>query len=162
MKIQKLIATLGISITALLGLFFLPTIASAEDYGLGATAGQAGLTQYGDSVPKLAGSIIGTALSMISVIFFILMVYGGFLWMTAHGDEGQVTKAQETIVAAIIGIIVILASYAITNFITTSVVSSQNGNGSTDTAAAQAACAADPNKVWENGQCVGLLDGLAP
>lgn len=129
MKLTRIIATCVISFTALFAFLMVPTVAQADDYGLGATASQAGLKGYGDSVPKLAGSIIGTALSMISVIFFILMVYGGFLWMTAHGDEGQVTKAQETIIGAVIGIIVILASYAITNFVTTSVVSNGNAGG---------------------------------
>lgn len=98
-----------------------------DPYGLDTTAKQSGLLKQDTprDVPTIAGNIIGTALSMISVIFFILMVYGGFLWMTAHGDEGQVTKAQDTIVAAVIGIIVILASYAITNYVTTSVISSE-------------------------------------
>lgn len=100
-----------------------PTPARADDYGLDATAEKANLKQYTNSVSGIAGTIIGTALSMISVIFFVLMIYGGFLWMTAHGDEGQVTKAQDTITAAVIGIVVILAAYAITTFVTTSVVS---------------------------------------
>ena len=115
--------TLAITTVAAFGFFFCtPTTQAAGDYGLQATADRAQLTQYGSSVPVLAGSIIGTALSMISVIFFILMIYGGFLWMTAHGDDAMVKKAQDTITAAIIGIIVILAAYAITNYITTSVV----------------------------------------
>lgn len=96
----------------------LPVAALADNYGLSATADASGLTKrYPSDVPTLIGNVIGTALSMIAVIFFILMVYGGFLWMTAHGDSGQVDKAKDTIIAAIIGIIVVLASYAITNFV---------------------------------------------
>ncbi len=121
MKISKIFTFAAITFTALCGFFSFSPIVHADDYGLSATANRAGLAKYGNDVPTVAGSIIGTALSMISVIFFILMVYGGFLWMTAHGDEGMVTKAKDTITAAIIGIIIVLASYAITNYVTTSV-----------------------------------------
>jgi len=127
MKPSRII-TLIFSLTALLGLFAVPLTTQADDYGLDTTAKQSGLLKDNTpkDVPTIAGNIIGTALSMISVIFFILMVYGGFLWMTAHGDEGQVKKAQDTIIAAVIGIIVILASYAITNYVTTSVINNSS------------------------------------
>lgn len=105
----------------LLGLVFTPLSAAlAVDTGLDATAGAAGLganSPYPKDVPTMIGNVIGTALSMIAVIFFVLMVYGGFLWMSAHGDSGQIDKAKDTIIAAIIGIIVVLAAYAITNFV---------------------------------------------
>ena len=154
MKILRLIATLTFSLTALFSLFGAPVLThAADDYGLSETASQAHLDKAGSSVPTIAGNIIGTALSMISVIFFILMVYGGFLWMTAHGDEGQISKAQETIIGAIIGIIIILASYAITSYITNSAVSSGGGNGGNDAGAnldaGQAECNATPHKIWD-------------
>lgn len=115
MTIFKKIFLAGI----LLGLVLLPHSVVLAQYGLSETAGAAGLTdgRYPDSIPVLIGNVIGTALSMIAVIFFILMVYGGFMWMTAHGDSGQIDKAKDTIIAAVIGIIVVLASYAITNFV---------------------------------------------
>lgn len=146
MKISKIFTSTALILTALCGFFSFSSPVRADDYGLSATADRAGLAKYGNDVPTVAGSIIGTALSMISVIFFILMVYGGFLWMTAHGDEGMVTKAKDTITAAIIGIIIVLASYAITNYVTTSVVSGPSnpaGGGNTcaqDGAACREAC----------------------
>lgn len=90
-------------------------IVYAQDYGLGATAGAAGLQR--ESVPTLVGNVVGTALSMIGVLFFVLMVYGGLLWMTSRGNEEQTRKAKDTIVAATIGIIVVLSAYAITTFV---------------------------------------------
>lgn len=130
MKFSRFIVTISFSFVVLSGLYS-PVVSHAQNapvrdpYGLETTASRSGLLKANTprDVPTIAGNIIGTALSMISVIFFILMVYGGFLWMTAHGDESQVTKAQETIIGAVIGIIVILASYAITNYVTTSVIS---------------------------------------
>ncbi|PJE58085.1 MAG: hypothetical protein COU81_02610 [Candidatus Portnoybacteria bacterium CG10_big_fil_rev_8_21_14_0_10_36_7] len=63
------------------------------------------------------GKIINIVLSLVGVIFTVLMVYAGYLWMTARGKDDQVEKAQDIIRAAIIGIIVTLGAYSITNFV---------------------------------------------
>lgn len=69
-------------------------------------------------VESVVGSIINAALSMVGLIFLVLMVYGGFLWMTARGEESNIEKAQKIISAAVIGLVVIMAAYAITFFVT--------------------------------------------
>ncbi|MEA3449803.1 MAG: hypothetical protein U9Q85_02395 [Patescibacteria group bacterium] len=63
------------------------------------------------------GLIINTALSLLGVIFLGLMIYGGFLWMTDRGNENQMKRAQKLITAAVIGIIIVLAAYAISFFV---------------------------------------------
>lgn len=118
----------------IVGVFFLHphSFAFADDqyFGLDETAGSAGLTQTAPSdVPTLIGNIIGTLLSLIGVIFFVLMVYGGFLWMTAHGDSAQVDKGKETIIAAVIGLVVVLASYALTTFVFNAPTGGNSGSG---------------------------------
>ena len=45
------------------------------------------------------------------------MVYAGILWMTARGKEDQAKKAQSTIIAASVGLIIVLSSYSLTNFL---------------------------------------------
>ncbi len=69
-------------------------------------------------LPTLVGGIISAALTLVGIIFLILMVYAGYLWMTAAGEEAQVEKAQNIIKASIIGIVVVLSAYAITTFVT--------------------------------------------
>lgn len=64
-----------------------------------------------------AGQIIGTILSFVGVLFLILMIYAGILWMTAQGNENQVNKAKGLLVNGIIGLIIVFAAYAITSFI---------------------------------------------
>ena len=94
----------------------LPVVTFAA-FGIEETAGGAGLsTDASQTVPAIAGNVIGTALSIIGVLFFILMVYGGFNWMIARGDDTLITKAKDTITAAIVGLIIVLGSFAITNF----------------------------------------------
>lgn len=92
-----------------------------EKSGLNATAEQTGhknlsLFSSPDQLPGTVGMIIGAVLSFLGVIFLILMIYGGYQWMTAAGDEQKVTKAKDLIRNAIIGLIVVLAAYAITAF----------------------------------------------
>ncbi len=62
-------------------------------------------------------SIIAIALSFLGVIFLILMIWAGFGWMTAAGDEEKITKSKETIRSAIIGLIIVIAAYALSVFI---------------------------------------------
>lgn len=98
----------------------------SNDLGLSNVAGKSGL-QTQQSVPQLVGRVIGTALSMLAVVFFILTIYGGFLWMTAHGKSDQVDKAKNTIIAAVIGVVIVMGSYAITQFVFDSI---EVGSGS--------------------------------
>lgn len=69
-----------------------------------------------------AGQIVGLVLSFVGVIFLILMIYAGITWMTAAGNEQQVTKAKSLMINATIGIIVVFAAYALTSFIGTQVL----------------------------------------
>lgn len=89
-------------------------------YGIGGTGDISETDGIMVSLPGAIGKIVGAALSFIGVIFFILMIYGGLLWMTAAGNDQQVEKAKDLIVAAIIGLVIVFAAYAITSFIGTS------------------------------------------
>ncbi len=126
---------LGFSSVVLFFLFLFPLFSSSQvkaQTGLDTTAQEAGLKQYAqgeDGLQSLAGQIIGNLLSMVGVLFFILIVYGGVLWMTARGDEDQVTRGRNTIIAASIGIVVILASYALTSFVLSALQGSNNTGG---------------------------------
>ncbi len=106
-----------IGLIAAFSIFAFGTTVLANDFGLKDTASAAKLDTYGDSVPTIAGNIIGTLLSMISVLFFVLVLYGGILWMTARGSSETTEKALNTIIAATIGIIIVIGAYALTNFV---------------------------------------------
>ncbi|MFA4941180.1 MAG: hypothetical protein WC582_01100 [Patescibacteria group bacterium] len=93
--------------------------------GLEATAniGFEGAPKQTD-VPTIVGSIIGAGLSFIGILFFILVIYGGFLWMTARGNEEQVNKAIGIITQAAIGLIIVAAAYLITRFVGETILNS--------------------------------------
>lgn len=86
--------------------------------GLQETAQKAELNSgnKGD-INKFAGDIIGVGLSLLGVVFFILVVYGGIVYMTSHGNEEQAKRGRDTIIAASVGVILVLAAYAITSFV---------------------------------------------
>ncbi|MBI5732117.1 MAG: hypothetical protein HY982_02030 [Candidatus Magasanikbacteria bacterium] len=56
-------------------------------------------------------------MGLLGVIFLALIVYAGFLWLTAGGDETKVKDAQKYMKNAVIGLIIVLASLGITAFI---------------------------------------------
>lgn len=64
----------------------------------------------------IASRIINVVLGILGTIATILVFYAGFLWMTAAGDDEQIGKAKNIMTAAIIGLVVILASYSISTF----------------------------------------------
>ncbi len=84
---------------------------------LDTAANQAGYNILKYDPTSTIGIIIQATLSLLGVIFIILMIYGGGLWMTAKGNEQQVDKAKDLITAAIIGLIIVVAAYAISYFV---------------------------------------------
>ena len=69
------------------------------------------------TLSKNIGLVINIALSIMGVIFTVLTVYAGYLWMTARGKDEQIEKSQKIITASIIGLIITLGAFSITWFI---------------------------------------------
>lgn len=89
-----------------------------EDSGLSDTAKGTGHTEMGATdIDSIISIIVNTVLSFLGVIFLLLMIYGGYLWMTAGGNEQQMEKSKKLIVESIIGLIVVVAAYAISWFV---------------------------------------------
>lgn len=99
---------------------------SLKDSGkqLGTSGLKAGYETSGDSsnIEYIIAQTIKVILSFLGVIFLSLTIYGGFLWMTAHGNEDQVVKARKLITEASIGLVVILAAYIITYYVVEKIV----------------------------------------
>ena len=64
----------------------------------------------------IVGKIIGNILIFLGTIAVVLIVYAGFLWMTAGGNEEQIKKARGLLINAVVGLIIILAAYGIAYF----------------------------------------------
>jgi hypothetical protein len=84
---------------------------------LGQIGSKAGTSSVSDP-GKIVGTVINVALTLVGIIFLSLMVYAGYLWMTARGETDKVEEAKKIITAAIIGIAIVLSAYAITALVT--------------------------------------------
>lgn len=89
---------------------------------------------YQTGVPQdiriIAATIIRIFILILTIIFFILVVYGGYTWMMAQGEEDRVNKGKGILRNGIVGIVIIFASYAITRYVLLSItcaVSSYSG-----------------------------------
>jgi hypothetical protein len=93
--------------------------------------GAAAAEEMGDKgyVVKVVARIINVFLSVLGIIFLILLIYSGALWMMAGGNEERITKAKQTIYRSIIGLIIIAASYGIATFVIKGIVASTTGSG---------------------------------
>ncbi len=69
------------------------------------------------TIPETVGVIVNTVIGMMGVLLLALIIYGGFVWMTAKGDPAQVKKGQDVIRAAVTGLIITLAAYALATFL---------------------------------------------
>lgn len=83
-------------------------------------------------VAVVISDIIKVFLSFLGVIFIVLIVYAGFMWMTAAGAEDKITKAKTTLAAAIIGLAIILAAYAITYYAIDQIIEATKGGQGLD------------------------------
>jgi len=98
--------------------FFAAMPVWADSYGLDETVKGLDVSiKNNQDLSSTAGKIIGVFLSMLGVIFICLVVYAGYLWMTAAGDNEKVKKAKDILQSAIIGVIIVSSAYVITYFV---------------------------------------------
>lgn len=117
MKAKQVIYALAI-ITVMVSMPFF-ALAQGNDkaakYGLSVTATGTqlvNLTLSQQTPESLAARIISIVLMFTGTIFFLLLVYAGLSWMLAMGSSEKVTRAKEILETAIIGLIIVAASYA--------------------------------------------------
>jgi TRAP-type C4-dicarboxylate transport system permease small subunit len=75
-------------------------------------------------LPSTILIIVNYVLVIVGVVALAYLIYGGFLYITSHGDTSQVDSAKNTIVYAVIGIIVIGVAAAVVNFVVGAVTNS--------------------------------------
>lgn len=100
--------------------FFKIKAAMAADINslLEATRGGAGFaTATETTVSGYLGSIVQYILSFLGVLFVVFIIYAGFLWMTARGDDEQVSKAKDIMRNSVVGLIIVLSAALITTTI---------------------------------------------
>lgn len=69
------------------------------------------------TVPEMVSSIIKIALGLFGTVALVFVIWGGVDWLLSKGDPTKIKKARDRMVAAAVGLAIIAASYAITDFI---------------------------------------------
>lgn len=100
----------------------------ADTFGLGEVntglGGSLGKQKLGTTI----GSIINVALSLLGIVSVVIILAGGFKWMTAGGSEEKTTEARKLIFNGVIGLAIIMSAWAITTFVL-SKLSAATGSG---------------------------------
>lgn len=116
----------GLISTAMLATMALPMVALAQG---GVTSNEllpgqiaTELGQQQQDLRITIARIIRTAMSLLGIIAVLIILYGGFKWMTSGGSDEAVGDAKKIITAGIIGLIIILTAYAIASFVINSLV----------------------------------------
>ncbi len=77
-------------------------------------------------------TITNVLLFIIGAIAVIMIIIGGMRYVLSGGDSNQITAAKNTILYAIVGIIVAILAYAVVNFVLGSFIPGGSGGGGTD------------------------------
>ena len=79
------------------------------------TAGDVGIPDISETV--LLTNILNTVYFIAGIISVIVIIVGGFMYITSGGDSGAVGKAKNMILYSVIGLVVVVGAFAITNFV---------------------------------------------
>lgn len=77
------------------------------------------------SVPTLIGKVLSVVVGVVGAIALAFFIYGGFQWMTSAGDGKKVSSGKDTMVWAILGLVIIFSARAILTFVLGSLTGSK-------------------------------------
>ena len=99
----------------------LPLLAGAQttagmQWGVSTFQTEAG---YGGTtdLPTVIGRIVKIVISLLGLVAAVIIIVGGFKWMTSAGAEEKITEARKLMINGLIGLILVILAYAIATFI---------------------------------------------
>lgn len=127
-KISKHLISLAIISLLVLPIFVIPASAqTAANFGIeNVQSGLGGALAEGDP-REMIGRIINVALGFLGVIAVVIILMGGFKWMTAGGNEDKVAESKKLLGAGIIGLVIVLAAWSIATFVINSIYNATSG-----------------------------------
>ena len=121
---KKKIVLLGVSVFMLFSMFVMPAMAlTSADLGVNYAAN----TGLGSADPRdVIANVIRVAMGFLGTIAVLVILVGGFKWMTAGGNESNVGEAKKWIGYGIVGLVIVLSAYGITNFVLGELINATN------------------------------------
>lgn len=115
---KKVLITFILIVATLLlstGVVYATSAQDAALAGLKTTNTQAEMSE-GDPSQTIGGAI-SILLGILSLIFLIITIYAGVMWMTASGNVDSVEKARRMLIEGAIGFVLTLSAYAFTAYV---------------------------------------------
>lgn len=126
-KILRVLAVVAVALTIASPFLAAPIPVSAGMTINDLTGGHDASAGLGTKDPRdIAASIIGIILGFLGIIAVVIILIGGFKWMTAAGNEEGVEEAKKIIIAGVIGLAIVLAAWGIASFVLNSLISATN------------------------------------
>ena len=91
----------------------------AEDFGLTDAQKINVSNESGMDLKDVIAEVVNIALGFLGILAVIIIIYAGFKWMTAGGNEDQVGDAKKMIIQAVIGLTIIFLAWVIASFVVT-------------------------------------------
>ncbi len=98
------------------GLLAAVPVFAEEVVDLKAFAESAGFVT-GSSIEVIITRLIRTFLGLVGIVLVVMIIYAGFLWMTSKGNATQLERAKKMLTQAIIGVLIVLSSFGIVQFV---------------------------------------------
>ena len=73
-------------------------------------------------VRTTVSNVIKAFMGLLGIVAVVIILLGGFKWMTAGGNEEKVSEAKKLIISGIIGLVIILSAYAIAQFVVGAII----------------------------------------
>jgi len=99
------------------GLWWLVHPASTLAIDLNAPTANTIDTGVTEPLPELIVRVLNYLLGFLGLVAVIMIIYGGYTWMTAAGNEDKIDRAKKIILGAVIGLIIVMISWAIVFFV---------------------------------------------
>ena len=126
MKLKKVFATLATLFMLAPSLVMAQVTPQVTPNDLGIQYGAA--TGLGNKdIRVTVASIIKTAMGLLGIVAVVIILIGGFKWMTAGGNEEQTGEAKKWIFSGVIGLAIILSAYALATYVINSLVTATTG-----------------------------------
>lgn len=69
------------------------------------------------SVTQIVGNILNMVYIVVGIVAVIMLLYASILYLTANGEPAKAKKAMDTIIFSVLGLVVVIVAFAITNFV---------------------------------------------
>ena len=102
---------------SLFAMAFLPVLAQTDTSTLGVNTIDQNIALGGGDIRVTVVKIINTVLGLLGIIAVGIVLYGGFTYMTAGGEEDKISTAKKILINGVIGLVIILSAFAITKFV---------------------------------------------